>query len=60
MPGGRSVAADAVRGDLVGVNLLSTKSGWVIAEIDGAVDFRPVDGALTELLRVATARTAAA
>jgi RimK family alpha-L-glutamate ligase len=34
-------AAAAVRGDLVGVDLLPTQSGYVVSEINGAVDFRP-------------------
>jgi RimK family alpha-L-glutamate ligase len=60
------LAADAVHGDLVGVDLLPTKSGWVIAELNGAVDFRPWYGedvfvnAVIELLRVAHERRAAA
>jgi RimK family alpha-L-glutamate ligase len=32
-------AAAAVNGDLVGVDLLPTPSGWTILEINGAVDF---------------------
>ena len=60
------LAADAVHGDLVGVDLLPTASGWVIAELNGAVDFRPWYGehvfedALLELLRTAQARRTAA
>jgi RimK family alpha-L-glutamate ligase len=60
------LAADSVRGDLVGVDLLPTRNGWIVAEINGAVDFRPYYGdrvyeaAIAELLRIATARTAAA
>jgi len=34
-------AAAAIRGDLVGVDLLPTASGFVVSEINGAVDFRP-------------------
>ena len=34
-------AAAAVHGDLVGVDLLPTRSGYVVSEINGAVDFRP-------------------
>jgi glutathione synthase/RimK-type ligase-like ATP-grasp enzyme len=58
-------AAAAVRGDLVGVDLLPTKSGYVISEINGAVDFRPwyaldVEDVylevVLELLHVATER----
>jgi RimK family alpha-L-glutamate ligase len=33
-------AAAAVRGDLVGVDLLPTRNGFVVSEINGAVDFR--------------------
>jgi len=60
------LAADAVHADLVGVDLLPTANGWVIAELNGAVDFRPWYGedvfvaALSELLRVARDRRAAA
>jgi [lysine-biosynthesis-protein LysW]--L-2-aminoadipate ligase len=60
------LAADAVHADLVGVDLLPTTNGWVIAELNGAVDFRPWYGedvfvsALIELLRVARDRRAAA
>jgi RimK family alpha-L-glutamate ligase len=35
-------AADATRADLVGVDLLPTGNGFVILELNGAVDFRPV------------------
>jgi RimK family alpha-L-glutamate ligase len=62
-------AAAAVRGDLVGVDLLPTRAAFVISEINGAVDFRPryaidfddvyTDAAL-QLLRVAHARRVAA
>lgn len=34
-------AAAAIRGDLVGVDLLPTRSGYVVSELNGAVDFRP-------------------
>jgi RimK family alpha-L-glutamate ligase len=34
-------AADAARADLVGVDLLPTRHGFVILELNGAVDFRP-------------------
>jgi RimK family alpha-L-glutamate ligase len=34
-------AAAAIRGDLVGVDLLPTRSGYVVAELNGAVDFHP-------------------
>ena len=60
-------AAAAVRGDLVGVDLLPTRSGYVVSEVNGAVDFQPyyaldfedVYGeAVLELLRVARDRRA--
>ena len=35
-------AAEAARLDLVGVDLLPTRSGFVVLELNGAVDFRPV------------------
>jgi [lysine-biosynthesis-protein LysW]---L-2-aminoadipate ligase len=35
-------AAEATRADLVGVDLLPTGNGFVILELNGAVDFRPV------------------
>jgi RimK family alpha-L-glutamate ligase len=35
-------AARAARGDLVGVDLLPTRNGFVVLELNGAVDFRPV------------------
>ena len=60
------LAADAVHADLVGVDLLPTANGWIVAEINGAVDFRPwyggdvFTGAVVELLRVARERRAAA
>jgi RimK family alpha-L-glutamate ligase len=60
------LAADAVHADLVGVDLLPTTGGWVIAELNGAVDFRPWYGAavfektVVSLLRVARERRAAA
>jgi RimK family alpha-L-glutamate ligase len=60
------LAADAVHADLVGVDLLPTKTGWMIAELNGAVDFRPWYGddvfaqVVIELLRVARERRAAA
>lgn len=62
-------AAAAVRGDLVGVDLLPTPAAFVISEINGAVDFRPgyaVDfedvymNTVLQLLRAAHARRAAA
>ena len=62
-------AAASIHGDLVGVDLLPTASGFVVSEINGAVDFRPsyaldvedvyVDAVL-ELLRVARDRRATA
>jgi glutathione synthase/RimK-type ligase-like ATP-grasp enzyme len=73
--GGRSVRFDppplartlaAVHADHVGVDMLPTNNGWVIAELNGAVDFREWYGenvyssALLELLRVARERRAAA
>ena len=35
-------AARAARADLVGVDLLPTRNGFVLLELNGAVDFRPV------------------
>jgi RimK family alpha-L-glutamate ligase len=60
------LAADALHADLVGVDLLPTRNGWIVAEVNGAVDFRPWYGedvfrwAIVELLRVARERRAAA
>src|SRR5438874_2163619 len=60
-------AAAAVRGDLVGVDLLPTKNGFVISEVNGAVDFHPYYAldtedvfteAVLELLRAARDRRA--
>jgi RimK family alpha-L-glutamate ligase len=60
-------AAAAVRGDLVGVDLLPTSSGFVISEVNGAVDFHSyyaldVENVFTEavleLLRAARDRRA--
>ena len=59
-------AARAIRGDLVGVDLLPTRSGYVVLEVNGAVEFRPLyapDGdphadAILALLRTAAARHA--
>jgi RimK family alpha-L-glutamate ligase len=34
-------AAATIRADLVGVDLLPTRTGFVVAEINGAVEFRP-------------------
>ena len=62
-------AAAAIRGDLVGVDLLPTHNGYVISELNGAVDFRPAYAltgedvyaeAVLELLRVARSRRATA
>jgi RimK family alpha-L-glutamate ligase len=62
-------AADAVNGDLVGVDLLPRSGGFVVAEVNGAVDFMPhyavgpgnvYRDALHELMRVALIRRAAA
>jgi RimK family alpha-L-glutamate ligase len=58
-------AAAAVRGDLVGIDLLPTRGGFVVSEINGAVDFRPwyaldvedvYAEAMLELLRAAGER----
>jgi glutathione synthase/RimK-type ligase-like ATP-grasp enzyme len=60
-------AAAAIRGDLVGVDLLPTPTAFVVSEVNGAVDFRPWYGlgrhdvyreASLELLRVARGRLA--
>jgi glutathione synthase/RimK-type ligase-like ATP-grasp enzyme len=62
-------AAAAVRGDLVGVDLLPLQSGFVVSEVNGAVDFKsryalgPGDvfrRAVHELLRIALLRRRAA
>lgn len=62
-------AAAAIRADLVGVDLLPTPSSYVIAELNGAVDFRSwytLDGAdvfaeaVLQLLRTARSRPVAA
>jgi RimK family alpha-L-glutamate ligase len=34
-------AARAVKGDLVGIDLLPVDEGWVVLEVNGAVDFSP-------------------
>ncbi len=62
-------AAAAIRADLVGVDLLPTSSGYMVAELNGAVDFRSwytLDGAdvfaeaVLQLLRAARSRRVAA
>ena len=58
-------AAAAIGADLVGVDLLPTETGYLIIELNGAVDFRPeyslgvgdvFDSAVAQLLRVAGER----
>jgi [lysine-biosynthesis-protein LysW]--L-2-aminoadipate ligase len=62
-------AAAAIRADLVGVDLLPTRSGYIVAELNGAVDFRSgyaLDGGdvfaetVLQLLRAARSRAVAA
>jgi RimK family alpha-L-glutamate ligase len=62
-------AAAAIRGDLVGVDLLPLGEGFVVSEVNGAVDFWPAYAlgpgnvfrrAVHELVRVAQLRRAAA
>ena len=62
-------AAAAIRGDLVGIDLLPLGDGFVVSEVNGAVDFRPAyalrpgnvfRSAIHELVRVARLRRAAA
>ena len=35
-------AAQAIGADLAGVDLLPTRNGFVVLEVNGAVDFRPL------------------
>lgn len=59
-------AAAAVRADLAGVDLLPTRNGFVVLEVNGAVDFRPLYARRTDvyaeamgaLLRTVTERRA--
>jgi RimK family alpha-L-glutamate ligase len=62
-------AAAAIHGDLVGVDLLPLGEGFVVSEVNGAVDFRPryalgpgnvFRNAVHKLVRVAQLRRAAA
>jgi RimK family alpha-L-glutamate ligase len=62
-------AAAAIRGDLVGIDLLPLGEGFVVSEVNGAVDFKPryalgpgnvFRNAVHELVRVAQQRRAAA
>ena len=62
-------AAGAIRGDLVGIDLLPLGEGFVVSEVNGAVDFRPAYAlapenvfrcAVHELVRIARLRRAAA
>jgi [lysine-biosynthesis-protein LysW]--L-2-aminoadipate ligase len=62
-------AAAAIRGDLVGIDLLPLGDGFVVSEVNGAVDFRRAyaltpgnvfRNAVRELVRVARLRRAAA
>jgi [lysine-biosynthesis-protein LysW]---L-2-aminoadipate ligase len=49
-------AARATRGDLVGVDLLPTPNGgFVVIEVNGAVDFRPVYAPLSDVFSAAVA-----
>jgi RimK family alpha-L-glutamate ligase len=67
-PAARSLAlaaARAVKGDLVGIDLLPVGNGFTVVEVNGAVDFRPAYAvsdvyslALAELLRIARDRLA--
>ncbi|HXH98590.1 MAG TPA: hypothetical protein VNH40_15380, partial [Gaiellaceae bacterium] len=59
-------AASAVRADLVGVDLLPTGNGFVVLEVNGAVDVRPLyaresdvyENAVLALLRTVAERRA--
>ena len=60
-------AVAAIRGDLIGVDLMPTRNGYVVSELNGAVDFRPYYAldvedvfteAVLELLRAARDRRA--
>ncbi len=59
-------AAAAVRADLAGIDLLPTRNGFVVLEVNGAVDFRPLYASetnvytdtVTALLRTVTERRA--
>jgi RimK family alpha-L-glutamate ligase len=62
-------AAAAIRGDLVGIDLLPLGNGFVVSEVNGAVDFKPryalgpgsvFRNAVHELVRVAQLRRVAA
>jgi RimK family alpha-L-glutamate ligase len=48
-------AARAARADLVGVDLLPTGNGFVVLELNGAVDFRPVYAPLRDVFSDAVA-----
>jgi RimK family alpha-L-glutamate ligase len=48
-------AARAARADLVGIDLLPTRSGFVVLELNGAVDFRPVYAPLRDVFSDAVA-----
>ena len=48
-------AARAARADLVGVDLLPTRNGFVVLELNGAVDFRPVYAPLRDVFTEAVA-----